>query len=94
VEALKLPVEAPKQLSLITFDDVTVNTGQVLEQLGKDDKLVICKLSPAPSINSIGYVPEGVIVVPVVKLTHEVTFTSQPGGKHPKVHALQSWVVV
>ena len=94
MDASKLPAESPKQLFWTMFEEVTVKGGQVFEQAGKEARLAICKLSPAASINRIGYVPEGVIVVPVVKLVQEVTLTAQPGGKaQPKLQALQSCVV-
>ena len=33
-------------------------------------------------------------MIPVVKLVQETTFTSQPGGKQAKAHALQSCEVL
>lgn len=50
-----------------------------LEQLGKEDKLEICRLSPLASISNIGK-EGGVTVVPVPKLVQEITFCVQPGG--------------
>ena len=73
-----------------------VNAGQLLTgHAVSEDKLVMIKLSPLLSVSLTGYVPEGVIVVPVPKLVQVVMFIAQPGGTaHPKKHALQSCVVL
>ena len=90
--ASKLPSNKPWQLTFTMFEDVVAITGQFAGHIGKTDKLVMVKVSPLVSSNFTGYVPEGVMVVPVAKLVHVVTVISHPGGnpQFPNKQALQS----
>jgi len=53
VDALKLPVEAPKQLTFTCEADVTVKGGQLV-QLGTELRLLIRNTVPALSTTWIG----------------------------------------
>ena len=74
------------------LEGVTVSAGQVLEQAGSEDKLVIVKLVAPESVTCIGYVPGGVTVVPVAKVVEIVAVVpvQNPGIQFPPKQVLQS----